>query len=421
MSQFAYALLGLTAIVGLLAGILAFAALRFAAAARDTRRSLRDASGAPALMASAIGEALSRLREQELAMTARAEASERLAGQIVASLTAGLIVVGLEGETRIINPAARRLLGIPGGEPVGSFKALLAQATPLTDVIDECLETKEPIVRRSLELPQRGTASHIGVTVSPLSDGNGECHGAICLFTDLTAVVDLEEQLRLKDSLARLGELTAGLAHELRNSLATIHGYGRLIDPDSVPAAYRPCVEGIRQETDALGQMITNFLNFARPAQMTVCPVDLAQLLERATEEYRQEARAHGGDIVLDGEFPMVEGDETLLRQAFGNLLRNAIEACVSVATPPAISVQGHVEREQGQARIAVADNGPGIDPAMRERVFRPFFTTRPQGTGLGLALVQKIVVTHNGRITAGAAQGGGASLQVVLPLLPAA
>ena len=110
---------------------------------------------------------------------------------------------------------------------------------------------------------------HLGVTVSPIAAPDGDLKAAVCLFTDLTAVVELEEQLRLKEALARLGELTAGIAHEFRNGLATIHGYGRLLDPLTLPDQARKCVDGIRAETTALGEVVTNFLRFARPEQMT--------------------------------------------------------------------------------------------------------------------------------------------------------
>ena len=101
--------------------------------------------------------------------------------------------------------------------------------------------------------------------------------------------MELEEQLRLKDTLARLGELTAGIAHEFRNGLATIHGYSRLLDPGALPAAYRPYVEGIRQETDALGQIVTNFLNFARPENMSFQSVAVGRIAQRAADDLRRE------------------------------------------------------------------------------------------------------------------------------------
>ena len=254
------------------------------------------------------------------------------------------------------------------------------------------------------------------MTVSPLFDEEERLHGAICLFTDLTAVTHLEEQLRLKESLATVGELTAGIAHEFRNGLATIHGYAKLFDLNALPGQYKPYVEGIRAESEALGEVITNFLNFARPAELTLSRVDLRAVCDRAAEEVRAEARTLGGDVTVRGEFGAIEGDEVLLRQAFSNLLRNAVEACTAASVAPVVVIASDLDRQQQVSRITVDDNGPGIDPAARDRIFRPFFTTRRSGTGLGLALVQKIIVFHNGRIVAGDSPLGGASLQISLP-----
>ena len=142
-------------------------------------------------------------------------------------------------------------------------------------------------------------------------------------------MVELEEQLRLKEALARLGELTAGIAHEFRNGLATIHGYSRLLVPDALPAAYRPYVEGIRNETEALGQVVTNFLKFARPETVSFTPVALGPLVRRASDDLLHELPA-GTVIETSGEFGEIQGDEVLLKQVFGNLLRNAAEACES-------------------------------------------------------------------------------------------
>ncbi|RPI53285.1 MAG: GHKL domain-containing protein, partial [Acidobacteria bacterium] len=257
--------------------------------------------------------------------------------------------------------------------------------------------------------------AYLGVTVSPLSAEHGQPSGVICLFTDLTPFIEMEEQLRLKQSLAEVGELTAGIAHEFRNGLATIHGYARLVDRSALPESFRPHLDGIRQETGALGEVVTNFLNFAKPAQVAWSPIDLRAVVERAADEVRGDARARGGEVTIRGEFPVIEGDDVLLRQAFSNLVRNAIEACGESAGAPEILIDGRVEG--ANLRVSIEDNGPGIPVAARERIFRPFFTTKGRGTGLGLSLVQKIVVTHNGRVHAASSPAGGASLQVTLPL----
>jgi nitrogen fixation/metabolism regulation signal transduction histidine kinase len=415
VTQAGYALLGLTAITAMLVGMLTFALLRIVAGARDARRNLRESSADSLMLSAALQEAVAKLKEQEQAMSARAAASDHLRFQIADSLTAGLLVVDGDGRVEVLNPAGRRLLEMPG-EPIGiRYEEALSPAPSLVAVIAESIETGEPIVRRSVEMSPTMNATHLGVTVSPLTTAAG-MRGAICLFSDLTNVVELEEQLRVKETLARLGELTAGIAHEFRNGLATIHGYSRLLDPRAVPAQFSPYIEGIRQETEALDRVVTNFLNFARPEQLLLASVDLARIARRAADDIQHELPA-GTTVSVTGEFAEIQGDEVLLRQVFSNLLRNAAEACESVGRAPAITVEGRIDLAHRTCRVWVEDNGPGIPAGEREKVFRPFFTSRSRGTGLGLAIVQKIVLTHQGRVSVGTARTGGAAIELTFRL----
>jgi PAS domain S-box-containing protein len=411
-------LIGLVLIVAAFAVALALLVARFMRVERSMNRS-RGAGDDAAFMATAVEQAVRRLREQERAMKERAEASERLSEQIIASLTSGLMVVTSDRTVQTLNPAGLRILGLPAEDGRTRTHDVRQLAAPLAAVIEECLGTRRPVLRRSVQMRHpSGRAVHLGVTVSPIQDGNDAARGAICLFTDLSTVVELEEQLRIKDSLARLGELTAGIAHEFRNGLATIHGYGRLLDLDRLPEDFRPYVVGIRDETEALRQVVINFLNFAKPAELTLSPVALRAVAERAADEIRQDAIARRGDVRLAGEFGVVEGDEVLLRQAFSNLCRNALEACMESNAAPRITIDGAIDQVQRIQVITVTDNGPGVNADITARMFTPFFTTKKSGIGLGLALVQKIVVTHNGRVTAENADTGGARIIVTLPLV---
>lgn len=369
----------------------------------------REPGGESAMLSIALQDTLTKLKQQERAMAARAEASERLADQIVEGLTSGLVVVDRAGMVQAINPAARRILEL--GDGAGeTFRQVLEPASALSDLIAEAIEGTAPIVRRTVTLGGV-RPRHLGVTVSPITGDDGSLQAAVCLFTDLTAVVELEEQLRLKEALARLGELTAGLAHEFRNGLATIHGYGRLLDPDSLPEQARTCVNGIRAETVALGEVVTNFLRFARPEQITLAPVDLQNVIVRAVGDVPNA----GAAVTVEGPAASVNGDEVLLLRAFSNLIRNSLEACADAGIVPHVTIRTDVTTTD--AHVVVEDNGPGFTTESLSKVFQPFATTKANGTGLGLAIVQKVIVSHNGHIAASNRPDGGAQFHLRLPL----
>src|SRR5687767_14606118 len=361
MSRTSFALFVLTATLGIVIAGLAFTVLRLFAAARQLNRGKDEHGAETAFMTAAMEEALARLRSREQAMTARAEASERLSGEIIASLTSGLLVVGGDRRVKSLNPAGRRLLAMPEADWSGEVGDVLLTAPELARVVEECLDTGQPVRRRSIRVTTLDNRiTHLGVTVSPIGTGPGAPNGAICLFSDLTDIVELEEQLRLKDSLAQVGEITAGIAHEFRNGLATIHGYARLLDLDRLQGDMRPYVVGIRNETDTLGAIVRNFLNFAKPAELILGAVDTRAIVERAAEEIRADAVAKGGAVTVRGEFVPVQGDDVLLRQAFSNLCRNALEACTEGSVAPHITIESTIDRAQRAVRIAVIDNGPG-------------------------------------------------------------
>ncbi len=412
-SSAGYLLLGFTAFVGFLAGLLGFAALRLVSGARESGRRLREPSADTAILSAALEEAVGKLKQQERSTLARAEASERLNAQIVEGLTSGLLVAGSDGKVRMLNPAGYRILGVAPRAMPAPLEDLLSSVPSLAALVREAAVGRRTLSRRHITTGDTaGGPSHLGVTLSPWSGGPGE-GGVICLFTDLSRVVALEEQLRLKDALARLGELTAGLAHEFRNGLATIHGYARLLDPSALAAPYGTYAEGIRGGTQALGDVVTKFLEFARPERLTLQPLALELVIRRAAGDVDGE----GGSVSVGGAFGQIEGDDVLLRQAFSNLIRNAVEACERAGRQPAVEVRGTVRAPDGLVEVTVADNGLGLPDTDRERLFQPFFTTRSDGTGLGLALVLKFIVTHNGRVSAANRPEGGAIFTVLLPL----
>ena len=387
------ALLGLALIIAMLLVVVVVMLVR---AASVRTRARKGDGGDSAMLSMALQEAVNKLKAQERQMAARAEASERLAGQIVEGLTSGMVVVDRDGAVQTVNPAARRILGLDADVGTGLVSDVLRRVPALADVIGEALRTTAPIVRRTVTLEGGARPAHLGVTVSHITGAHGEKQAVVCLFTDLTAVVELEERLRLKEALARL---------------ATIHGYGRLLDPDALPEPARTYVEGIRAETTALGEVVANFLRFARPEQFAMAPVDLRAIVTRAIADLPGATQV----TTCEGEFATVNGDDVLLRQAFSNLVRNSLEACAGGTAVPAIVVRGAIEGSD--VFVTVDDNGPGLAPAALNRLFQPFATTKAAGTGLGLAIVQKVIVSHNGVVVAGASPAGGARFQVRLPI----
>jgi PAS domain S-box-containing protein len=408
-SQLSFASMAILGILLAIAVVFVAVMVRAIRVASGRGNARRESGGETAMLSMALQDAMIKLKQQERAMAARAEASERLADQIVEGLTSGLVVVDRQGMVQAINPAAKRILGIEGG-PGKPYREALRLAQPLSGLIDEALEGSSPIVRRTITIGNE-KPRHLGVTISPIISDQGTLQASVCLFTDLTDVMQLEEQLRLKEALARLGELTAGLAHEFRNGLATIHGYGKLLDPQALPPQAATCVEGIRAETTALGEVVTNFLRFARPEQMTMAPVDLQAVIARAIDDVPGAAAA----VALEGNFPMINGDDVLLRRAFSNLVRNSLEACADAGMPPHIYIRSDISDDHMD--LTFEDNGPGFSPEYFSKVFQPFATTKANGTGLGLAIVQKVIVSHNGLITAANRAEGGAQFRVRLPL----
>jgi len=241
--------------------------------------------------------------------------------------------------------------------------------------------------------------------------------GALCLMSDLTELTALQKQIRWKENLAALGEMSAGIAHEFKNSLATISGYAQMIRGESQPGDTRDSAEKILDQTRALTHVVTEFLKFAKPLEICYETVAMAPLVERLVEELQESLPRC--EFAHEGQFLELPGDEALLRQAMLNLARNGAEASSAGGKSPRVTISGTLEELGGRKwqRICVADNGPGIPEQELQKIFLPFYTTKSEGTGLGLAVVQKVALQHGGSIEARNPSQGGAEFLLWLPL----
>jgi len=377
-----------------------------------------------AFMAASMQGVIQKLRDQEKELERlhriekeRAAHTERLSEEVTRNMPAGLLVVNVTGIISSANPAAEQVLGIRG---LGfrRYSEALGEASDLTRLVAECLTDGKIFRREEVEhATPSGESRHLGVTISPIRKGQEKINGAICLLSDLTELAALQQQMQLKENLAALGELSAGIAHEFKNALATISGYAQMIRAEELGGEASDYADHILEQTRNITHVVTEFLKYARPLEISNEPVPLQGVLERVISEIAEAKPAV--QVRSEGAFGNVPGDEGLLRQALLNLVRNAAEACASTTTGGQVLLTGELIRVEdgGSQRIRVLDNGPGIENDALSKLFRPFYTTKADGTGLGLAVVQKIIVQHGGKVEARNRPEGGAVFIVTLPL----
>jgi PAS domain S-box-containing protein len=375
-----------------------------------------------AFMTASMQGVIRKLREQEKELERlhrvekeRAENTERLSEEVTRNMPAGLVMVNAQGIVASANPAAEQVLGVRG---LGyrRYSEVLGENSELTQLVGQCLAQGKIFRREQVDhRTPAGETRRLGVTISPVRSADEKISGTICLLSDLTELAALQEQMELKKNLAALGELSAGIAHEFKNALATISGYAQMIRSESSDGEISDHAERILEQTRNITHVVTEFLKFARPLDISDEPVDLQPLIGRAIDEVS--TAAPGVSVRAEGDFGIVAGDEGLLRQVILNLARNGAEACEG-RTDGRVVVRGEIVKggDSPSQRITVQDNGSGISADAMPNLFHPFFTTKARGTGLGLAVVQKIILQHGGLIEARNHPSGGAVFIVTLP-----
>src|SRR5947209_766283 len=250
-----------------------------------------------------------------------------LSERVTDKMPSGLIVVDRQGRIVAHNPASERIF--EGTLTRNSrLRDLVREAETLEGLLRRCLKYGEAFTRVEFNAPnQAGIDKLIGINLSPITDSDGMAEGAICLLSDLTEIVELQNQIKLKENFAALGEMSAGIAHEFKNSIATIVGYAQMSGSETDIATLQSYAREIHKESQALSNMVTEFLNFARPLAASIVDVDLAELLENTIADLKN--LRHGNYDVhfrVSGN-AVIPCDATLMRQAFLNLLINAVEA----------------------------------------------------------------------------------------------
>jgi nitrogen fixation/metabolism regulation signal transduction histidine kinase len=356
--------------------------------------------------------------------SARAASAEMFNERVVASVPSGLVAFDASGIATIINPPARALLEIDANATGQHLSALLRLSPELSSMVERCLQTGELYRRMEVSATTGdGRTRRLGVTVAPVDPQhatNGATRGALCLLTDITEVAQLREAVALKRNLESLGEMSAGLAHEFKNALATLHGYAQLLQHLELDESGRGAASALLQEVRNLAQMVTAFLNFARPQPLQLSEVSLPELLADCAAELQPYYDERHISFSVSGDFAEVRADELMLRQALLNLLRNAAEAIDDTRAERRVSARGSIEADDNGGRrlvLSVEDTGTGFAPSELQRIFIPFFTTKTKGHGIGLALAHRVVTEHGGTLSAANSPAGGAVFTLHLPL----
>jgi len=344
--------------------------------------------------------------------------------RVVEGMRCGVMTVDRAGMVTTLNEVAREILEVeplPGERPLGE---VLERHPRLAQLLVDSFTMSYLPNRAEMEIRSRDEEGRtIGFTLSAIPGADDQLAGVALFFKDLTQVEQREEQERLRDRLAALGEMAASLAHEIRNPLASIDVTATLLRRKLAGREEElRLVEKIAVEVARLNRTVTRGLEYARPLTPERSLQPLAPLLDEALEEALSRFPGHAVHVTrrYSENAPDVAVDGPVLRQVFVNLIVNAVEALerrghLTVAVRPV----GRPERASYAVEALVKDDGPGIPPEIREKIFSPFLTTKKTGSGIGLAMARKIVECHHGLIDVETATGKGTTFRVRLPRLP--
>ncbi len=361
-------------------------------------------------------ELVSKLKEKEKELEVlrqkaedKASAIEGYNENILQSVPSG--VMSFDENMRItkVNLAAEKILEIKGEMIVGRHHSEVL-SKPIIDLLSDGKVVERGQI--SYTTPS-GKRIWLGLTLSPLRDEENRAIGQILIFTDLTHLKAIESQMELRSRLSSLGEISAGIAHELRNPMGVIAGYTKLLSK-KVDNSLKSTVDAISKEIIAMDRIIYDFLSFAKPAELNISDIELKSIIENCVATVIGERANITLNIDVKG-LPNIKGDEVLLRQAFTNLIQNAVEA-MHQGGKLAIEASTSTGTKGNFLDVSISDTGHGIAEDMMNKIFLPFFTTKEKGTGLGLAIVHKIVISHGGGIFVESGDKG-TTFRIRLPL----
>ncbi len=348
----------------------------------------------------------------------RAASLERYNEYVLRAMPTGVISCDVEGKLTRLNEAGESILGLNSATVIGQhYQNVLRPFAQLADLFTIILLRSESTAAAEIELKSTtGKRLALSVTGSPLRDASQQVQGAMILLTDLSELRSLEAQMRLNEHMAALGEMSAGLAHQLRNSMGAIVGFAQLLNKIGAAGTAAGIADNILAEARLTGEMLDRFLRLSRPSELALSEVNWRDLIDGVARQFEGilQSRRLKLRLSIADLLPALTGDVVLLSNTLANLLHNAIQASTNDSE---IVIAIDHDNVAGCIEIRVVDYGRGIPDADIDKLFTPFFTSgKAGGTGLGLALAQKWVNAHGGRILVSSKLGQGTTFRIQLP-----
>ncbi len=371
---------------------------------------------ATALLVGHLSESLTRTGADLARATSSLADLTTLSQRVIDSMAGGLVVTDAQGSVVLFNRTAEAITGLRADDVLGQPMEQVLP-TPEAEVVDGLPTRVEWSFGR-----QDGTVIELGATVAPLLAGGGHRAGQLVTFQDLTLIKQREAERQRQERLAAVGEMAAGIAHEIRNPLASMSGSIQLLRRElDLRDDQATLLDIVMRESQRLNDIIKNFLSYAGPQRVTRARVDAARLVREVGALLQQQDRGPRPPVTVCVDAPDAvyhDLDEAQLRQVVWNLASNGIKAMPDGGTLR-LSVRAVADASGPSLRLSVRDEGVGIAPADVERMFQPFQSGFRHGSGLGLAIVRRIVTDHGGRVVVQSTPGSGTDVAVSLPAPP--
>ncbi len=389
----------------------------------------RSEEGSADVAVEIFGQVISELKKNEATLqrlyaetNRKARDLESYNEYILRSIGSGMIICDTRGKITRLNNSAQRILGLSEKDAAGKhYKTLFEEKSALCSLIEMALSEKKICSIPEMEMSRTdGQNIWVGATTSAVKDGQNEMLGVALLLTDVTEIKSLQHQVAFKEKMAALGEMSSGLAHELRNSMGAILGFAKLLKKKGVDhSSAREIVDGMLNEAVSVESLTQRFLAFAKPSYLKMEKVNLRNVVDECikTLEEKLEKNKIGLEVTSEPDLLTILGDRLLLRQSFQNLIQNSIEAMPAGGELSINLRKTEAYNNERVIEVEISDTGCGMEEKDQEKIFNPFFTSKERGTGLGLSLVKKIVSLHNGRIEFESRLNKGTTFRVYLPL----